>query len=69
VRWLDDAPLTSETNAPVVRWFLMELVQETAEWPAENRQHVWLHLEDAKGKATFSETRNLLEAAARYSSS
>jgi 8-oxo-dGTP pyrophosphatase MutT (NUDIX family) len=65
VRWLEDAPLTTELDAPVVRWFLMELAEETVEWPPENRQRVWLHVEDAKVKASFPESRRLLEEAAR----
>lgn len=64
IRWLEDSPLDRETNAPMVRWFLLELAEETAEWPAENRQRVWLHLAEAEQRATFQETRTLLARAA-----
>jgi len=64
VRWLEDSPLDRETNAPMVRWFLMELAEETAGWPAENRQRVWLHLAKPEQKATFPETGTLLARAA-----
>lgn len=59
-RWLEDAPLCNEPNAPMIRWFVMELAEESAKWPAENRQHIWLPLAEAKQKASFPETATLL---------
>jgi 8-oxo-dGTP pyrophosphatase MutT (NUDIX family) len=63
VHWLEDARLRKWSNVPMVRWFLLELVEEGTKWPDENRQHVWLSLADAKQKAEFRETRVLLEKA------
>ncbi|MDZ4345625.1 MAG: NUDIX domain-containing protein, partial [Candidatus Binatia bacterium] len=66
VRWLEDARLDNEPNAPMVRWFLLEIAEETTKWPEENRQHVWLPSAEAKQRATFPETRALLEKAAEH---
>jgi len=63
VRWFDDARLGDESNAPMVRWFLMELAEEATKWPEENRQRAWLPLTEAKQRATFPETRAWLERA------
>jgi hypothetical protein len=64
VHWLEDSPLGAEANAPKVRWFLMELVEEGSNWPEEYRRHVWLPLAQAKTQAAFTETQGLLERAA-----
>ncbi|TLU58426.1 MAG: NUDIX domain-containing protein [Chlorobium sp.] len=63
VSWITDDRLSGEQNAPLVQWFLMELVEEETEWPPENRQFTWLSLSEAKIKATFPETVVLLEKA------
>jgi 8-oxo-dGTP pyrophosphatase MutT (NUDIX family) len=66
VQWLEDKPLGNHPNAPVVRWFLLELAEEGKDWPKENRQGQWLPLDEAAKTATFRETVALLEAAARH---
>ena len=66
VRWLEDSRLGKEPNAPMVRWFLLELAEEAATWPEENRQRTWLQLAGAKQQAQFSETTALLEGAAEH---
>ena len=66
LRWLEDAHLSTEPDAPMVRWFLLELAEEAVTWPEENRQRVWLPLAVAKEKATFPETGALLERAAEH---
>lgn len=63
VRWLEDSPLGNEPNAPMVRWFLMELAEESEEWPEENRKREWLALAEARQKNIFRETAALLERA------
>ena len=64
VHWLEDARLGAKANAPMVRWFLMELAEEGEAWPEEKRQRDWLPLAEAKDRATFRETKSLLEKGA-----
>jgi 8-oxo-dGTP pyrophosphatase MutT (NUDIX family) len=66
VGWCEDGRLGNEPNAPNVRWFLMELVEEAATWRDEDRQRRWLSLDAAKQQATFRETGSLLERAAAH---
>lgn len=69
VRWLEDARLGHEPNAPMVRWFLLELAEEAETWPEENRLGDWLPLAEAEKKATFPEAGALLERSAGHVSS
>ena len=46
-------------NSAVARFYLMEAV-ESEEKATENREHQWLILDEAKKKASFEETQNLL---------
>jgi 8-oxo-dGTP pyrophosphatase MutT (NUDIX family) len=64
VRWLENAHLGNKPNKLMVSWFLLEFAEEAGTWPEENRLHVWLPLAKAKQRATFPETRTLLESAA-----
>jgi 8-oxo-dGTP pyrophosphatase MutT (NUDIX family) len=66
VHWLEDAQLGKEANAPMVRWYLMELDEEAGKWPEESRQHMWLTLDQAKQEKIFPETAALLDKAAEY---
>jgi hypothetical protein len=59
-KWFEDAPLSRKKDAPMVRWFLMELVEESSKWPEENRKRKWLSLSEAITDATFQETKKLL---------
>ena len=63
VEHLQDSPLNKSKDAPMVRWFLMELDEEGKDWPKENRQSEFLFLDDARKRAAFVETRALLEMA------
>jgi hypothetical protein len=51
-------------NTSLVRFYLMELVEQGVNWPAENRKQQWLPLAEAKHRASFDETEGLLEKAA-----
>lgn len=64
--WLSDARLSSEPNAPLVRWFVMKKVEEPAKWPPENRQHQWLSLEQAEKNGLYPETLALLASAEKH---
>ncbi|NTU53336.1 MAG: NUDIX domain-containing protein [Chlorobiaceae bacterium] len=66
-RWIEDAPLDQGQQRLMVRWFLMEFVEETRKWSEvrENRQYLWLSFDEAIRKATFPETHRLLEKAAK----
>ncbi|MDH3445442.1 MAG: NUDIX domain-containing protein, partial [Deltaproteobacteria bacterium] len=64
VEWIGDVRLGTNTNAPMTRIFLMEIVQEAHKWLAENRQRKWLPLVAAKQLSSFPETKALLEKAA-----
>lgn len=61
--WLQDSRLGKKANAPMVRWFLMELEEEAKEWPEENRQHHWLPFTEAMQQDLYPETQYLLIAA------
>jgi 8-oxo-dGTP pyrophosphatase MutT (NUDIX family) len=61
--YLEDAPLDDGPNAPLVRWFLMELVEEPKSWRVEDRQHFWLTFAAAWKEATYPQTKDLLEKA------
>ncbi len=63
VEHLMDAPLSKAKGAPMVRWFLMELVEPAAKWAKEDRQSEFLSLDDAKSRAAFAETRALIDLA------
>ena len=62
-KWLEDSRLSSRKDAPHVRWFMMRCDEEGRNWPPENRQHQWFPLDEARRKATFPETRELLAIA------
>jgi 8-oxo-dGTP pyrophosphatase MutT (NUDIX family) len=67
VDWIDDVRLGDGSEAPMARFFLMELIMEEekeVEWPPENRQHRWLSLGASKQNASHKETVLLLEKAA-----
>lgn len=65
VDWIDDVSFTNEAEVARVRFFRMELmVPEEEKWPRENREHQWFALEQAIPKATYNETKYLLEKAA-----
>lgn len=65
IHWIDDCRLGDGSEAPMVRFLLMELVMEKeSEWPTENRQHRWLSLDAAKQTASHKETVLLLVKAA-----
>src|SRR5215207_5256412 len=64
VWWLGDSRLGTDANTSVVRFYLMELVEQGENWPAENREQQWLPLPEAKQRASFDETEGLLEKAA-----
>jgi 8-oxo-dGTP pyrophosphatase MutT (NUDIX family) len=61
--WLGYAPLSKAKGAPMVAWFLLEQIEEGQGQPAEARQHQWLPLREAVAKATFRESKALLEQA------
>jgi 8-oxo-dGTP pyrophosphatase MutT (NUDIX family) len=66
ISWLDDKRLSEEPDAPLVRWFLLEVCEEPTEWPPESRQPGWFSLEAAKQATRYPETKALLaQAAAR----
>lgn len=70
VDWINDVRLGDGSEAPMVRFLLMELVmEEEVEWPPENRQHRWLSLDASKRNASHKETVLLLEKAASAVSS
>lgn len=54
--WLQDSCLGNKTNAPMVRWFLMELEEETKNWPEENRQRFWLPFTEVMQQDLYPET-------------
>lgn len=60
VCWLEDGLLSNAEGAPLVRWFRLHIAEDAKEWPAEERQHIWLSPENAIEKATFPETKALL---------
>lgn len=69
VDWISEVRLGDGPDAPMVRFFLMELVmEEEVEWPPENRQHLWLSLDDSKQQDLHKETMLLLENAASAAS-
>jgi ADP-ribose pyrophosphatase YjhB (NUDIX family) len=61
--WIDDSRLGREANAPHVRWFVLECAEEPAQRRREERQCSWLSLADAIDKATFEDTKALLQRA------
>ena len=63
VKHLNDAPLSEEPNAPMIRWFLMELLEENQHSRFEHRTQCWSTLEVAMSKATFPETVKVLRSA------
>jgi 8-oxo-dGTP pyrophosphatase MutT (NUDIX family) len=58
--FLEDSRLGRDTNAPYVRWFVLDSVEEPKERRCEERQGFWFSLEDAIDKATFDDTKALL---------
>ena len=58
--FLEDSRLGRDTNAPNVRWFGLESVEQPKERRSEERQGFWFSLEDAIDKATFDDTKALL---------
>jgi 8-oxo-dGTP pyrophosphatase MutT (NUDIX family) len=63
--FLEDSRLSRDTNAPYVRWFVLDSVEEPKGWRCEQRQHFWLSLGDAIEKASFDETKALLRNVAK----
>jgi len=68
VEWIEDVRLGTNTGAPMTRFFLMELVEEAKRWPAENRRRLWLPFFEATQRASFPETKALLDRAATFAS-
>ncbi len=66
VAFLEDKPLGNEPWVPPVRWYLMEFQEAGAQRFDDARQVVWLSLSAARQRATFEETRALLDRAARH---
>jgi ADP-ribose pyrophosphatase YjhB (NUDIX family) len=63
--WLGDVRLGKGANAPLVRWFLMECVEEGKPPFEEERQGKWMSQAIAKDTASHLETRALLDLAAK----
>jgi hypothetical protein len=63
VEWIGDVRLGADSNAPMTRIFLMELVKRTKKWPAENRQRYRLPIAKVICQATFPETKRILKQA------
>jgi 8-oxo-dGTP pyrophosphatase MutT (NUDIX family) len=63
--WVDDKIFDQGEQKQFVRFYLMELVEESKEdqWPPENRIGKWLSLSTALKEAAFDETRALLQKA------
>jgi 8-oxo-dGTP pyrophosphatase MutT (NUDIX family) len=58
--FVEDSPLSRDTNAPYVRWFVLDSVEEPKGRRCEERKYFWLSLGDAIKAATFDETKALL---------
>jgi 8-oxo-dGTP pyrophosphatase MutT (NUDIX family) len=58
--FLEDNRLGRDTNAPYVRWFVLDSVEEPTARRCEERKCFWFSLEDAIDKATFDDTKALL---------
>jgi 8-oxo-dGTP pyrophosphatase MutT (NUDIX family) len=63
VRWLEDASLPSEDTVPIVRWYLMEVFEDTGQRREDYREPRWFTLAEAIEGAQFQETKKLLEKA------
>jgi 8-oxo-dGTP pyrophosphatase MutT (NUDIX family) len=63
VGWLGDHPLSKDTGAPMVRWFLLEACEEAMGSQPEGREREWLGLQSAIDRANFPETKELLRLA------
>jgi 8-oxo-dGTP pyrophosphatase MutT (NUDIX family) len=74
VHWLGDGPVGGGSSGdrshgdnvdgtPMVRWFLMEAVEEADQCREEDRQRHWFTLTEAIEAAQFAETKILLEMA------
>jgi 8-oxo-dGTP pyrophosphatase MutT (NUDIX family) len=63
INWVTDAQQGPAAGSPIVRFWLMEAIEETKPWPGESRQHCWWSLAEAKRKASFEETRKVLDQA------
>jgi 8-oxo-dGTP pyrophosphatase MutT (NUDIX family) len=63
--WLCDARLGKVVDAPFVRWFLMECVEEGKPPLEEERQGKWLSAASADKLASHPETRALLSLATK----
>jgi len=67
--WIEDLKLTANNNSSVVRFYLMECMEDEKPakngwaWARENRGQKWAVLTDAKKQASFDESRTLLEKA------
>jgi 8-oxo-dGTP pyrophosphatase MutT (NUDIX family) len=63
--WLADARLDEDDpEAPLVRWFLLELCEKAARGRSEDRKFCWRPLAGAIQKAEFKRTKALLRLAA-----
>ena len=65
VGYLDDTSFENDQGTVAVRWFLLELAEAGRKVEAEDRQAAWLSLDEARQRASFPETRDLLDKAAR----
>lgn len=63
-KYLGCSTFNDGSSEAVVRWYLMELLEESDTWSEESRKRDWLPLENAEKKATFAETKQLLRDAA-----
>ena len=61
--FLEDSRLGRDTNAPHVRWFVLDSVEEPKGRRSEERKGFWFSLEDAIDKASFDDTKALLRRA------
>ena len=62
--WLEDSRLGKEPDAPLVRWFLLELCEKPEKWRRECRQYHWQSIPAAIEAATFDDAKLLLALAA-----
>ncbi len=66
VDWIETCRLPDVAGRPLVAWYLMEFAEEEGPAPhPEQRKLRWLTLEEAVAAATFVESKQLLDKAAR----
>lgn len=59
--FVEDSRLSRDTNAPYVRWFVLDSVEEPKGPRYEERKYFWLSLGEAIKTANFDETKALLQ--------